>query len=53
MSKDDGKHEVAVGAGSLAGGVALALVAAVNPVAALAGIAALTAAAIASGNRKR
>ncbi len=52
MSEEDCKNEAAVGVGSLAGGVALALAAAVNPVAALAGIAALTAAAIAAGNRK-
>lgn len=52
MSKGDCKHEAAVGVGSIAGGVALALVAAVNPVAALAGIAALTAAAIAAADRK-
>jgi len=52
VSKGDSQHDTAVGVGSLAGGVALAMVAAVNPVAALAGIAALTAAAIAAGNRK-
>ncbi len=41
MSKGDSQHDTAVGVGSIAGGVALALLAAVNPVAALAGIALL------------